>query len=245
MKLFYLCILSISFLFSCSEASDVEVLNSSQVDLSYSNKLSDSTSLISPFNPANSYDYVGQLHHELYLEYYAQQNDSLSLSRVITKVEALANQNVIFESYFATPYHFYVVNEVSNLIVSDTLCIDTILANSALTIDARNKMKTFLSDFNFQFEKNIESGPVLEYVFQFENQIINSKDLLESDKAILLSTTSIARFSVYESKRRPKKNTDPDWDSLITSLYGAFLGDENSVGDRIVASLVCGIKTNE
>lgn len=245
MKLFYLCILSISFLFSCSEASDVEVLNSSQVDLSYSNKLSDSTSLISPFNPANSYDYVGQLHHELYLEYYAQQNDSLSLSRVITKVEALANQNVIFESYFVTPYHFYGVTEVSNLLACDTLCIDTILANSALTIVAKNKMKTFLTDFHFHFEKNIESGPVLEYVFQFENQIMNSKDLLESDKAILLSTTSIARFSVYERKRRPKKNTDPDWDSLITNLLGNIIGSDYGIENGLTSSLICGILSNQ
>lgn len=245
MKPFYLCILSIFFLFSCSEASDVEVLNASRIDLMYSSKFTDSSSLVSPFNPANSYDYVGQLHHELYLEYYAQQNDSLALSNVIAKVEVLANKNTTFESYFETPYHFYGVVEVSNLLACDTLCIDTILANSALTIDARNKMKTFLSDFNFQFEKNIESGPVLEYVFQFENQIINSKDLLESDKAILLSTTSIARFSVYESKRRPKKNTDPDWDSLITNLLGNIIGSDYGIENGLTSSLICGILSNQ
>lgn len=245
MKLFYLCILSISFLFSCSETSDVEVLNSSRVDLSYSNKLSDSTSLISPFNPSNSYDYVGQLHYELYLEYYAQQNDSLSLSKVITKVEVLANQNATFESYFETPYHFYGVAEVSNLLACDTLCIDTVLANSILSDVAKNKMKIFLTDFNFHFEKSFESDPILEYVFLFEEQIINANNLLDSDKAILLSTTSIARFSAYESKRRPKKNTDPDWDSLITNLLGNIVGSAYGIDNGLTSSLVCGILSNK
>lgn len=243
MKLFYLCILSIFLLFSCSETSEVDMLNSTQSNLLNTNKISSNDSAM-PFNPANSYDYVGQLHYELYLEFYAQKNDSLTLSNVITKVETLANQNGSFKSHFTAPYSFQGVTAVSNLLACETLCIDTFLANSSLSNIAKNKMKTFLIDFNFHFDKNIESGPILDYIILFEDQIINSDDLLASDKAIILSTTSIARFSAYESKRRPKRNSDPDWDSLITNLLGNIVGSSNGIENGLTSSLVCGILTN-
>jgi len=245
MKSFYLCIISIFLLFSCSETSEFEAANTSSLDLSSSHRFSDSIEQKLPFNPANSYDYVGQLHHELYLDYYKQKNDSLTLSEVITKVETLANQSATFLSYFENPYQFYDVAAVTNLLACDTLCIDTVIANSALSVVAQNKMKTFLTEFTIQFENNSESDPIMDYIFLYETQIINANDLLELDKAILLSTTSIARYSAYESKRRPKKNTDPDWDSLITNLLGNIVGAPYGIDNGLKSSLVCGILSNE
>lgn len=226
--------------------TDLESKSQTPSNLLLTHRTGEAVSFDLPINQANPYDYVGQLHYELYQDYYASQPDSLlSFEQVLYDVEGLANKNSNFTSIVGINYSFSNVIALEQLFDCKTLCLDTVLTQSSLSSTAQDKAKDFFTNFNVLFEKNLESAPVLEYIIQFENEIIASSTLSISDKSIILGATSIARYSTYESKRRPKKNTDPDWDSLITSLYGAFLGDENSVGDRIVASLVCGIKTNE
>lgn len=246
MKPFYLCILSLFLLYSCDETTDMESKSKTPSNSLLNHRTGEAMYFDLPINQNNPYDYVGQLHFELYQDYYATQPDSLlSFEQVLYNVEGLANKNSNFNLIARKNYYFSNVIALEQLLGCKTLCLDTVLAQSSLSFIAQYKTKDFFQNFNGLFEKNLESEPVLEYITQFENEIITSAILSVSDKSIILSATSIARYSTYESKRRPKKNTDPDWDSLITSLYVAFLGDENSVGDRIVASLVCGIKTNE
>lgn len=246
MKSFYLCIFSLFLLYSCDVTTDLESKSPTPSNLLLTHRTGEAMSFDLPINQANPYDYVGQLHYELYQDYYASQPDSLlSFEQVLYDVEGIANKNSNFTSIAGINYSFSNVIALEQLLGCKTLCLDIVLAQSSLSTFAQDKTKDFFENFNVLFEKNLESAPVLEYIIQFENEIITSSTLSVSDKSIILSATSIARYSTYESKRRPKKNTDPDWDSLITSLYGAFLGDENSVGDRIVASIVCGIKTNE
>jgi|GEM_PF-930796 len=247
MKPFYLCILSLFLLYSCDETTDLESKSQTPSNSLLTHRTTGEAMYFDlPINQNNPYDYVGQLHYELYQDYYGTQPDSLlSFEQVLYNVEVLANKNSNFNSIAGINYSFSNVMVLEQLLGCKTSCLDTVLAESSLSFIAQDETKDFFENFNVLFEKNLESEPVLEYIIQFENEIIRSSTLSVSDKSIILSATSIARYSTYESKRRPKKNTDPDWDSLITSLYGAFLGDENSVGDRIVASLVCGIKTNE
>lgn len=246
MKPFYLCILSLFFLNSCDESIDLESKSPTPSNLILTQRTGEAMSSDLPINQANPYDYVGQLHYELYQAYYATQADSLSsFEEVLYDVEVLANKNSNFASIAGINYSFSNVIALDQLLSCKTLCLDTVLVPSSLSAFAQDKAKDFLENFNELFEKHFDSAPVLDYIIQFENEIIASATLSVSDKTLILSATSIARYSTYESKRRPKRNSDPDWDSLITSLHGAFLGDVNSVGDRIVASLVCGIKTNE
>lgn len=246
MKPFYLCIISLFLLYSCDETTDLKSMSLTPSNSISTYRTDEVVYFDLPINQANPYDYVGQLHYELYQDYYATQSDSLlSFEQVLFDVEDIANKNSNLTSLAGINYSFSNVMALEQLLDCEILCLDTVLEQSSLSTLAQNKAKNFIENFNVLFENNLESAPVLEYIVQFENEIITSATLSVSDKSIILSATSIARYSTYESKRRPKKNTDPDWDSLITSLYGAFLGNENSVGDRIVASLICGITTNE
>lgn len=246
MKSFYLCILSLFLLYSCDETTDLESKPQTQSNSLLTSRVGDVMYFDLPINLANPYDYVGQLHYELYQDYYASQTDSLmTFEQVLYDVEDIANINSNFTSLTGINYSFSNVTALEQLLGCKTLCLDAVLAQSSLSPFAQEKTKDFFMDFNVLFEKNLESTPVIAYIIQFENEIITSSTLSVVDKSIILSTTAIARYSTYESKRRPKKNTDPDWDSLITSLYGAVLGTESSMGDGIVGSLICGITTNE
>jgi len=245
MKSFYLCIISLFLLYSCSETSELTAEEEQYLSSSpYSNKLADSINELLPHNPANSYDYVGQLHYELYQDYYTQLEDSLALAQVSTRIEMLANRHVKFSSYFGTNYSFTQLGGFVSLLSCEFSCVETVLSNSSLSIVAKEKMKIFFSDFDVLFEKSITSDALLQYIFLFEEEVIQSPDFTTFDKSVILSTTSIARFSTYESKRRPKKNSDPEWDSLITNLLGTIVGAEHSIADGIVASLICGIQSN-
>ncbi len=245
MKSFCLCIISLFFLYSCSETSESTGVEEQYLSsFPYSNKLADSINDLLPHNPANSYDYVGQLHYEFYQDYYAQLDDSLSLSQVSSKIELLANRHAEFSSYFGSTYRFTQLEGVISLLSCESSCVEAVLSTSSLSLVAQEKMRIFFSDFDVIFEKSITSDALLQYIFIFENEVIQSPDFTAFDKSVILSTTSIARFSTYESKRRPKKNSDPEWDSLITNLLGTVVGAEHSIADSLVASLICGIQSN-
>lgn len=246
MKPFYLCILSLFLLYSCDETTDLESKPLAQPHSLLTHRLGDAQLLDLPINHNNPYDYVGQLHYELYLNYYAKQPDSLlSFEQVVNDVEGIANTNSNFISLAGTNYSFSNTMALKQFIGCKTLCLDTILAHSSLSFSAQERTKDFFEDFTILFESNLYSEPILDYIVQFENEILTSLAISELDKSIILSTTSIARYGTYESKSRPKKNTDPDWDSLITSLYGTILGVESRIEDGVVGSLVFGITTNE
>lgn len=233
------------FLFSCSDTSETEVLETSNSEnLHHAYRFVDNVSQLLPFNPANKFDYVGALHYELYKDFYAQVKDTLSLSQVALKVQQLANQQTEFVNHFGPTYCFTELEGVLSLLSCESSCVETVLSSSSLSVVAQEKMEIFFSNFNLLFEKNTTSEALLDYIYLFEEEVIYSTDFTTFDRSVILSTTSIARFSTYESKRRPKKNTDPEWDSLITNLLGTIVGAEQSIEDGLVASLICGIQTN-
>ena len=60
-----------------------------------------------------------------------------------------------------------------------------------------------------------------------------------------MTSTSILRFSAYRAKKKPKKNTDPDWLIWVTHVYGAEEGAEENEAKAIVTALVTGIVSNK
>jgi hypothetical protein len=63
------------------------------------------------------------------------------------------------------------------------------------------------------------------------------------DKQVLLSAAAVVRYVSYERKKRPKKNTDPDWDMMVWRIAGSA-GSLSDVQDAIFYSVICGVLEN-
>ena len=70
---------------------------------------------------------------------------------------------------------------------------------------------------------------------------MNDVSLDEADLKILLTTTSIVRYATHHRKKRPKKNTDPEWDLLIFDMAGACSGARTSTQEAVALSVISGI----
>ena len=176
MKPFYLCILSLFLLYSCDETTDLESKSQTPSNSLLTHRTTVETMYFDlPINQNNPYDYVGQLHYELYQDYYATQPDSLlSFEQVLFDVEDISNKNSNLTSLAGINYSFSNVMALEQLLDCEILCLDTVLEQSSLSTLAQNKAKNFIENFNVLFENNLESAPVLEYIVQFENEIINT-----------------------------------------------------------------------
>lgn len=54
----------------------------------------------------------------------------------------------------------------------------------------------------------------------------------------------MARHSAYMARKKPKKNTDPDWTILVVNIVAAADGAENGMAKSVTEGLVGGITSN-
>jgi hypothetical protein len=80
--------------------------------------------------------------------------------------------------------------------------------NSSLSTSGKKELQT-LFDFmlNNGFKGGISLSESVEYILNFENGIINNKELLESDVIFLLKSASVARHSIVLWEDYYAKNT--------------------------------------
>ena len=81
-------------------------------------------------------------------------------------------------------------------------------------------------------------------VIKYEYTVINNGLITGNDKRIILTTTSILRYSSYRAKKKPKKSTDPDWLISVGHAFGTEEGAEENTAKAIVEGLVTGIVSN-
>ena len=89
------------------------------------------------------------------------------------------------------------------------------------------------------------NGDVLsDFVIKYENAVIANPAFTTNDKKVMLITTSIARHSTYMARKKPKKNTDPDWIIFVGNIIAGTEGSEDGAAKAVTMALVTGIAQN-
>lgn len=246
MKFIYLCLIVIPFFISCTESPDVgESDTKASVSKSSSRLITKKSSAVLPINKANPYEIAGQLHAELYALYYAEDSLSSSVASVADRVTMLANENESFTALAGINYSFKSNSRVTYILSAIDSCTPGIINNSLVANKARISFNTFVNSLLLLCKTESDYAVIHDFVVTYENDISENNTFSLSDKKIILTTTSIARYSVYEIIQRPKKNTDPEWDLLVGNIAGGTEGSTESLEKAIVMSLITGIAENE
>lgn len=197
-----------------------------------------------PGNNDNPYDDAGWLHTELYEAYYETGNTGGTVSEVVTEVQKLADSNSSFNAIKNPDYNPVSAIEVQHLLDHPTTCVADAIAASSMTVPAQLSLQNFVNSY-LLFYANQDSADVLyEYVIEYESLVLKALLLTETDKRILLTTTSIARHSTYQARKKPKKNTDPDWTIFVGNITAAIEGAEDGSAEAVMKALVTGIVQN-
>jgi len=238
MKTIYTCVFILTFFISCDTASDLSLEQTTNKEQFH--RIASEL----PRNAANPYDTAGWIHNALFESYYENTSNPKNLSAIISRVEALANTNANFISIKTSSYHPVSVERVQYLLDHSKTCVGDVISNSTLSAGAQLSFTTFINSLLTTFNGESTSDDLYQFVSEYEKGILNTTLLTARDKQIILITTSIARHSTYLAKKKPKKNTDPDWIIFVGNVIAAADGAEYGSAEAIVMGLVTGIAQN-
>lgn len=245
MKIIKLCVLLLTvLLMSCSISPEIEapsIQKSSELPLPYSSK----NGVFEPENGLNDYDYAGWLHNAIFEAYYDGTIKDTSLLAIVEQVNRLANENSAFVGLSAVTYNFEDIVKaravLKNPLLVRATSINASLEHSGVAVE----FLEFLDGIELLCRTENDYDVIYAEVIAYEQSVLSDVRISKHDLEIIMTTTSLLRYSTYKRKKRPKKNTDPEWDLLIANVTGAASGSSESVQEAVVLSLVVGIATNK
>lgn len=219
----------------CSD--DSEIIEHRNQDLSHA-RLGDTL----PRNSDNAFDLAGKIHNDLLSSYYSGVIFPATTSEIAFLIDSLALWNIDFALIKGSNYAGVNATRVDYLVTPRDSCVTRVINSSSLSVYARSSLKTFVENLQFITDDEKDYEPIYHFIAAYEADVLGDTSLTPKDKEVILITTSIARFSVYAKKKRPKKNEDPDWAWLTANIMvgadGADIGLAEAVSHAVVAGIV-------
>lgn len=208
-----LAILSL-FTIACSEEYTDEIIETAHI--TGSAKKSD----IGPGNAANPFDIAGSIHNEI-LETMETNFNSQSIEEIAILVDSVV---VMYPGVVSLSNDSTLTTRLSEItwIVNNNNAIDEVLRVSTLGVNARTSLLTFVDSLLLATD-----DPYIDIhsmIVFYEASILTNSALTSNDKRIILTTTSVARYSIYTEKRK-----DKDWETGVSKIAATILGAEEGI----------------
>ncbi|TBX66119.1 hypothetical protein EZL74_11055 [Flavobacterium silvisoli] len=240
MNFFRLCLILFPFFLSCNE-NHFDLAKESSFHR-YDFQSSDSI----PANKNNPFDRVGKIHNEILFSYYYNDNYPSTIPEIITTVTNIANMTQSFRVLIKEiPYNFCSTERVVYIASRLESCQNEIIDASLESIEAKESLDNFISSFLFLCNSQEDYSSIHDYVVSYENEVLENAKYSEKEKKVLLITTSIARYSAYAKKKKPKKNKDPEWALMVGNILASVDGADESEEEAIMRAVVTGIVENK
>lgn len=193
--------------------------------------------LSGPENASNPYDSIGRLHNEV-LEIYLSTNSDNSLSENLTEdimaqVQLIACSGTINIAQDCNSSFAY--NTINTIVTNPENSTVSIIENSILTPQGKADLRTLIDSLAAIKDESYQD--IHGFITSYESEILSSTVLNNQDKRIILTTSSIARHSVYYDEIR-----DRDWDSSVGNIIGGTVGALNSSLSPVTMALVTGLR---
>lgn len=191
--------------------------------------------LLSPENTSNPYDSVGRLHNEVLEIYLATKSDSISTEDIMAQVQAIACSSTI--NIVQDCGSLFAYDAINTIVANPQNGATTIIENSVLSSQGKANLTAFMNSLLTITTEPYEDN--YEFIILYESGILASTLLNSEDKRIILTTSSIVRYSIYYEKKK-----DRDWDSSVGNFIGGIVGTLNSSLSPVTMALVTGIRYN-
>ncbi|KQO24943.1 hypothetical protein ASF10_07160 [Flavobacterium sp. Leaf82] len=213
--------------------------NIESIDSKISSKESEKSARLvqnmTPENPANIYDFAGKLHNDILDAYLSGNYQYNTIGQISQQIETIAAQNndlMLLTSGTNLSPNLIVIQEIINNPQSK---LDQTILNSTMTIAAKDNLSNFMNDILLWENDSYEE--IYQYIISFESAVIANQAFNSEDKRIILTTSSIARYSTYYALERK----DKDWDTSTGHRVAGVSGAIDDPCTAIKRSLVTGI----
>ena len=195
-------------------------------------------------NALNPYDFAGQIHDELFVSYFTTPCLTFSVDSVANKINALAEKSASFHLLEGSSQPRNTAASIGALAGHELCGVTDAIANSNLSTAGKNSLSTFTSTLLFLYESEADYTLIHSFITLYEEEVTSNSLLSGYDRKRILTLTSVLRYSAHRGKKKPKKNTDPDWNHLIFNLAGGLEGGERTAAESVVNALTGGIVQN-
>jgi hypothetical protein len=197
-----------------------------------------SLSPVSPENPANMYDLAGKLHNDILDIYLAGNYHYNTLEEINQKIETIAAENNDFmRSNLGTNLPIN-LDLVQAIIDNPQAKLDEAIVNSIMTSAAKSSLSGFMNDVLLWENNPYEE--IYQSIVAYESSVIANVEFNGEDKRIILTTSSIVRYSIYYNLI----DKDKDWDISKGHRVGGLSGAIYNSSIAVRRSLVTGIMIN-
>lgn len=198
-----------------------------------------------PQNSDNEYDYAGKIHNDILTAYYGGAFFPSTIAEIAQIVDSLANLHPDFTAIKGSSYVPVSVTRVEYLLADRDSTMARVLGSSGLSLHAKQFLTGFMEDLDDLIADDEDYDSIHSFITTLETAIISDSLLSFNEKEVLFTTTSIARYTVYMKRKRPKKNQDPDWDWLTANIMGGTDGAVTGTAEAISRAVVTGIADNK
>lgn len=190
---------------------------------------------IGPDNPANPFDMAGSIHNEILgtLDETTFSSQSIEdITILIDSVSAVYPELVPLSSYSTLSTR---LSEIT-WIVNNYDAINDVLVASTLGVSAKTSFLTFVNSLALIANNPYED--IHSMIVSYEESILTNTGFTTDDKRILLTTTSVVRYSAYRERK------DKDWETSVTKIAATVSGAEQSLVLGLKMALIVGICKN-
>jgi len=192
---------------------------------------------VNPANTANPYDLAGEAQNEL-LDLYLDGNySSSSIEEVSEQVILLIAQHSALGVQDTAPTISQ--EQITTIVTNPSGALGAVGTNTALSATAAASFSGFMATLDAAQGNTFEELYAL--IISYEATVINNPAYSETDKEVILTSTSIARYTIYYRKKRK----DRDWDTSVGNIVAGSSGAEENTISAVAMAVVTGISINE
>ncbi len=184
--------------------------------------MSTKKTVIDPANAANPYDTAGLLHNEILDILDEAAFNSLSIEEITILIDSLS---AVHPELMLLPNDPAVSSRSSEIIwiLNTNDPASDVLGAASLGTSAKASFLAFLNSLLSASDSSYED--IHPIIVSYEASVISSNLFSAVDKRIILTASSVARYSLAKKKRK-----DEDWDTSVTNIVAAASGaEQNSV----------------
>lgn len=193
--------------------------------------------IVQPINKNNPCDSLGMLHNTLIDNYWlSSSNHSTPLeignivNTLIADLNTLPQTTIPLDSSFSELIQFIIGYPEQNL--------DSITLNTSLSVIARQELNNFIELISLSNLNDYST--TCNLILSYEDEIAGTNSLDAEDKRIILTVTSIFKYSLaYDEGRK-----DKDWEVSVGCIVAASYGAIHSAQDALLIEITSEILLN-
>jgi hypothetical protein len=217
MKKILLCGVLVSFITLLSSCDSEELTSNHQQQLK---KTSPSVRSDNPF------DTIGILYNVLFDAYAASNNRDDTIEGIAVKInELITGHSNLEPTTIAINAGF--TDRVEQILNYPEYSLDIIVSEVGLSV----RVKTKLNDL-IELVSGVTTNDYPEIgvdVISYEEDIITDESLTPEEKEVLLTVSSIVKYSLYDNGDRKDKDWDLSVGNIVATIYGAIHSSEDAL----------------